>query len=176
MEPELYFENSNINFDFNIDGIYIINKGIWQVINRKDNYTWCELFKGDCFGESEVLDIVDPTYFGDIFAKSDVDVMFISYENLKKIPYFEFDSMINTMKGKYKSVCYTITRRYTIFNLSAEISWLIVMEEIRNAESKIFSMVSSSHIQTIIDWWSAQKLDPKLQARREWPWISNKTL
>ena len=112
-DPEQYYDCSNINFDTDINGIYIINKGVWKVINRKDNYTWWELFKGDCFGESEIINFIDWTYFGDVYAKSDVDVMFISYENIKKIPYFEFESMLKSVKGKFRSVLYTISRRYT---------------------------------------------------------------
>ena len=111
---DIYYDSSHVTFDSEIEGIFIIVKGIWKVINRKDNYVCWELFKGDWFGESEVLNILDWTYFGDIFAKSDVDVMYISYKNFNRIPYYELNSMLRALKGRYNSVWYTASKRYQV--------------------------------------------------------------
>ena len=84
------------------------------MINRKDKYLCWELFKGDCFGEWEILNILDWSFFGDIYAKSDVDIMYISYENFKRIPFYELDAMLKSLKERYNSVWYTLSNRYQV--------------------------------------------------------------
>ena len=77
------------SFDVPWEGLFIISKGSWEIINRKDNYNVGYLLKGNYFGESEILKIIDATYFGDIYASQnqDLEILFLSYEAMKRIRF-----------------------------------------------------------------------------------------
>lgn len=126
-DPKLWVMTSNLDtpkaywpsvksYDTPWEGVFIINKGSWEVINRKDNYTVAFLFKGDYFGESEVIKIPDYTYFGDIYAcpHQDVDIIMLSYEAMKRIPFFELQTISDENKKRFNSIFYTLATRYKI--------------------------------------------------------------
>ena len=107
-----FYDSSEINFDSEITGVFIIVRGVCKVVNRFDNYEVWEVLKGDWFGEWEPLKIWDYTYFGDIYAKSDTEVLFISYEDFQRIPLYEIEKIIPTLIGRNESVFYTMSRKY----------------------------------------------------------------
>lgn len=86
--PRNYSDSVN-SFDEPWEGLFIISKGSWEIRNRKDNYSVGHLVKGNYFGESEILKIIDATYFGDIYASQhqDLEVLFLSYEAMKRIRF-----------------------------------------------------------------------------------------
>ena len=107
-----YFDSTDVNFDSEITGIYIVVKGVWKVVNRFDNYEVWEVLGGDWFGEWEPLKLCDYTYFGDIYAKKDTELIYISYEDFQRIPLFEIEKIIPTLIGRNESVLYTVSRKY----------------------------------------------------------------
>jgi hypothetical protein len=51
---------------------------------------------GEFFGESEILKVIGYDYFGDIIAESEeVECMFISQDDLLKIPFYELVEIKN---------------------------------------------------------------------------------
>lgn len=71
-------------------GFYLIKEGYCQVVNRDDQYRAKLLKKGDFFGESDLLQCVGYSFFGEIVADSDdVECWFIPEEKFIKIPLFE---------------------------------------------------------------------------------------
>lgn len=113
-EPADYFDCSLNSFDSEVDGVYIILKGVCHVTNRADKYEVCKLYKGDSFGECEMLRICDPTFYGDIYAESEVHIMYLTYENFQKIPLFEIENVYENLYGKYSAVNYTVSKRYKV--------------------------------------------------------------
>lgn len=79
------------------EGVFIVLRGKWEIINRKSPkshdpehpnynkpYSVGYLFSGDYFGESEVFPVHDFTYYGDIYAVKEVEVVFLPYEIVKR--------------------------------------------------------------------------------------------
>lgn len=83
------YSNPVDSFDEPWEGLFIISKGSWEIRNRKDNYSVGYLFKGNYFGESEILKIIDASYFGDIYASNnqDLEILFLPYEAMKRIRF-----------------------------------------------------------------------------------------
>lgn len=79
------------------EGIYIIKDGKCQIRNLQDKHALTTLITGDFFGESEFLEVIGFTYFGDIITVSDVDFWFIPASKMQRIP--EYDQI------KMKSNC-----------------------------------------------------------------------
>jgi hypothetical protein len=51
---------------------------------------------GEFFGESEILKVIGYDYFGDIIAESEeVECMFVSQDDLLKIPFYELVEIKN---------------------------------------------------------------------------------
>lgn len=57
--------------------------------NHDDDFSIKQLNASEFFGESEIFKSVGFEFFGDIFADTDVEFMFIPQETFKKIPLFE---------------------------------------------------------------------------------------
>lgn len=73
-----------------LGGFYVITKGLCKVVHLEDGYEAARLRGGECFGESDLLQLVGFDYFGDIVAESDVvECIYISSKNFGKIPLFE---------------------------------------------------------------------------------------
>ena len=93
----------------------MVNKGICGVINRFDKFVACYLFKGDFFGEADSFRRPDLTYFGDVYAiSSEVELYFLSHENLKRLPFYEVESMIRNSEGDHSKLNFIICNRYKV--------------------------------------------------------------
>ena len=105
----------NVTFDSENDGIYIIDRGVWKVINRHDNYEVTDnLSHGDFWGEAEALKICDYTHYGDIYAVSDVKLFFISYEDFETLPIHELEMITENISDRHSDIQYTLSRRYGV--------------------------------------------------------------
>jgi hypothetical protein len=111
------FKKNKISFNTDPTGVQVILNGIGKVINRADNYEVWKLYKGDSFGECEILKTPDWSYFGDIYAETNVEWLFLSYAQFQKIPYYEQEQIYSNILGKYKPVEYTLKKRYKIESL-----------------------------------------------------------
>ena len=94
----------------------MIDKGVCTIINPYDKYEVKNIYKGDFFGENEILKINGYHSFGDIIAAKDVSCWFIDKENLHRIPYYELYILKYHLsnRGELRQLNYTCTQRYGV--------------------------------------------------------------
>ena len=107
------------------------------MINRKDGYHVCDLFKGDTISNNVEHQFSDPKshnlskatipqnidncYFGDTYAKTDVQILFIKYSDFDLIPLSEIERIfINSNDNidvdmRRKSIIYRVSTRKLIY-------------------------------------------------------------
>jgi hypothetical protein len=66
---------------------------------ENEEYKVCEILKGDYFGHGNALKIFDYTYYGDVYAKTDVTIFYLSDRWFKKLPKAELERL-KSMQGK----------------------------------------------------------------------------
>ncbi|CAI2379008.1 unnamed protein product [Moneuplotes crassus] len=100
-------------FDSENDGVYIVSDGICVCKNRSDNFEVTKLVRGDYWGEGSILTRKDFTEYGDIFAETQVELMWIPINEFKQLNVYElFIMMTQGRPEKYIGVEYTIKERY----------------------------------------------------------------
>ena len=63
---------------------------------------------------------IDNWYYGDIYAKTDVQVLFIKYSDFEQLPLVEIERILDSSKHnidvdmRRKSIVYTVSRRYGV--------------------------------------------------------------
>ena len=120
-EEIVEMEENEVERDFNLDsnGFYIIESGQCEIKNRFDeNFTLLTLFKDNYFGENKFFRTTDFTYYGDIYASGDhpVKISFISNENLRRIPLYEQELLLERLKShnreNFTQLNHLVGRRY----------------------------------------------------------------
>ena len=81
-----------------------------------DKYIAKILFKEDLFGENETLKINGFHAFGDVLALTHVTCMFLSKENISRIPFNELYIIKQHLANRteLKRLNYTCTQRYGV--------------------------------------------------------------
>lgn len=75
-------------------GFYLIKQGHCLVQNHDDHYRAKVLKQGDFFGESDLLQCVGYSFFGEIVAETDdVECWYIPEERFVRIPLYEQERM-----------------------------------------------------------------------------------
>jgi len=84
-------------------GLYIILSGNCEIKNPRNDYIVSTIQTGDFFGGSDFFNEIGYDYFGNITTFQDSSFLYISKNNLKKIPLYDQQQMrVNARKNKVR--------------------------------------------------------------------------
>lgn len=124
-------ENISEFRDQESNGVYIIDKGKWAVVNPFDGYIMSKtsppkleigekvtsyLLKDEIFGENDIFRINGYQSFGDIISVNQVDWVFLSKDNIRRIPFYELYNIKQNLSNRSNllRLNYTWSRRYNV--------------------------------------------------------------
>jgi hypothetical protein len=105
---------NNVNFNSDIEGVYILNQGTCEVINRLNKLHVWTIMNGSSFGHGQLVKSLEYADFGDIYSKTDVEVFFIPNEVMRQIPKDEFLKIVEFFQDRYSNLEYTLCQKYGI--------------------------------------------------------------
>ena len=115
------------------DGLYVVERGKCVVVNPYDSQLlqnksslgyqkhdpYAEnngvLQRGEFFGEAQALQTLSLNFFGEVYAQSDdVELLFLSRENLQLLPGFERAKMKLVADKRAQGWLYRMGRKYSL--------------------------------------------------------------
>jgi len=101
-------------FDSEVEGVYIISQGQCSVINRRDNFEVWDIYQGACFGHGKLFKSYEYNHFGDIYAKTDVKILYLPHTEILKLPKDELSKLVKFFHNRNQDLEYYLCERFNL--------------------------------------------------------------